>query len=115
MSGITCQAISPLRKIGNRFLESEIAKMDEAIKESRRLKSRKKPGFPLAKRQKVEELQNKRSEGARIIDKLNRLLPEGLILRQFLLRMRILTEITGKASSDNRIAMFMRFCRRRGF
>ena len=106
------QAISS-QEDRNRFLESEIAKMDEAIKEIATLKA-EKADF-LAKKQKVEELQNKRFEGARIIDTLNQLLPEGAYITAISAKDENSYEITGKASSDNRIAMFMRVLRRRGF
>lgn len=99
------QAISS-QEDRNRFLESEIAKMDEAIKEIATLKA-EKADF-LAKKQKVEELQNKRFEGARIIDTLNQLLPEGAYITAISAKDENSYEITGKASSDNRIAMFMR-------
>ncbi|MGF6147542.1 Fimbrial assembly protein (PilN) [Kingella potus] len=99
------QAISA-QEDRNRFLESEIAKMDEAIKEIATLKA-EKADF-LAKKQKVEELQNKRFEGARIIDTLNQLLPEGAYINSISARDESSYEITGRASSDNRIAMFMR-------
>ena len=99
------QAISS-QEARNRFLEQEIQKTDEAIKEIASLEA-EKADF-LAKKQKVEELQNKRFEGARIIDTLNQLLPEGAYVLSIASQDGDSYDITGKASSDNRIAMFMR-------
>lgn len=99
------QAISS-QEARNTFLEQEIQKTDEAIKEIASLEA-EKADF-LAKKQKVEELQNKRFEGARIIDTLNQLLPEGAYILSIASQDGDSYDITGKASSDNRIAMFMR-------
>ena len=99
------QAISS-QEARNTFLEQEIQKTDEAIKEIASLEA-EKADF-LAKKQKVEELQNKRFEGARIIDTLNQLLPEGAYVLSIASQDGDSYDITGKASSDNRIAMFMR-------
>ena len=99
------QAISS-QEARNTFLEQEIQKTDEAIKEIASLEA-EKADF-LSKKQKVEELQNKRFEGARIIDTLNQLLPEGAYVLSIASQDGDSYDITGKASSDNRIAMFMR-------
>lgn len=90
----------------NAFLEDEIKTLDTAIVEIASLKAEKE-NF-LAKKQKVEELQSKRFEGARIIDTLNQLLPEGAFLLSISSTDGKSYEIKGKASSDNKIAMFMR-------
>ena len=95
------QAISA-QESRNSFLEGEIKTLDIAIAEIASLKAEKEDF--LAKKQKVEELQSKRFEGAHIIDTLNQLIPEGV----FLLSVSSSDEIKGKASSDNRIAMFMK-------
>ena len=103
--GAINQAIS-LQEDRNTFLENENKKMDEVIKEIATLKAEKEDF--LAKKQKVEELQSKRFEGARIVDTLNQLLPEGTFITSVSSKDEILYEISGKASSDNRIAVFMR-------
>ena len=66
----------------------------------------------LERRQKVAELDNKRFEGARIIDTLNQLVPDGAYLLSLTgdASKNIISNqytITGKAISDNKVAMFM--------
>ena len=99
------QAISA-QESRNAFLEGEIKILDTAIAEIASLKAEKEDF--LAKKQKVEELQSKRFEGAQIIDTLNQLIPEGVFLFSVSSSDEKNYEIKGKASSDNRIAMFMK-------
>ena len=99
------QAIST-QESRNAFLEGEIKTLDTAIAEIASLKAEKEDF--LAKKQKVEELQSKRFEGAHIIDTLNQLIPEGAFLLSVSSANEKSYEIKGKASSDNRIAMFMK-------
>ena len=99
------QAISN-QESRNAFLEGEIKTLDTAIAEIASLKAEKEDF--LAKKQKVEELQGKRFEGAHIIDTLNQLIPEGAFLLSVSSANEKSYEIKGKASSDNRIAMFMK-------
>ena len=99
------QAIST-QESRNAFLEGEIKTLDTAIAEIASLKAEKEDF--LAKKQKVEELQGKRFEGAHIIDTLNQLIPEGAFLLSVSSANEKSYEIKGKASSDNRIAMFMK-------
>lgn len=99
------QAIST-QESRNAFLEGEIKILDTAIAEIASLKAEKEDF--LAKKQKVEELQSKRFEGAQIIDTLNQLIPEGVFLISVSSSNEKNYEIKGKASSDNRIAMFMK-------
>ena len=99
------QAIST-QESRNSFLEGEIKTLDRAIAEIACLKAEKEDF--LAKKQKVEELQSKRFEGAQIIDTLNQLIPEGVFLISVSSSDEKNYEIKGKASSDNRIAMFMK-------
>ncbi|WP_049252832.1 PilN domain-containing protein [Neisseria elongata] len=99
------QAISA-QESRNAFLEGEIKILDTAIAEIASLKAEKEDF--LAKKQKVEELQSKRFEGAQIIDTLNQLIPEGVFLISVSSSNEKNYEIKGKASSDNRIAMFMK-------
>ena len=99
------QAIST-QESRNSFLAGEIKTLDRAIAEIASLKAEKEDF--LAKKQKVEELQSKRFEGAQIIDTLNQLIPEGVFLISVSSSNEKNYEIKGKASSDNRIAMFMK-------
>ena len=90
----------------NQFLETEISKLDTDLGEIKKLKQEKE-NF-LAKKQKVEELQEKRSQAAYIIDTLNVLTPENTYLTAVNAENPTTYTITGRAMSDNKIAMLMR-------
>lgn len=90
----------------NAFLESEITKLDNDLGEIKKLEQEKE-NF-LAKKQKVEELQEKRSQAAYIVDTLNVLIPENTYLTTLEAENPTSYTLTGRAQSDNRIAMFMR-------
>ena len=90
----------------NAFLESEITKLDNDLGEIKKLEQEKE-NF-LAKKQKVEELQEKRSQAAYIVDTLNVLMPENTYLTTLEAENPTSYTLTGRAQSDNRIAMFMR-------
>jgi type IV pilus assembly protein PilN len=92
----------------NQVLKDGLTQLDGQIAEIKKLQA-EKASF-LARKQKVEELESKRFEAARIVDTLNTLVPEGLYLTA-------ITgddanpdnySISGKAISDSKIAMFMR-------
>lgn len=99
------QAISK-QQARNEFLTQEIAKLDIELAEIGKLKE-EKDNF-LSRKQKVEELQEKRFQAARIIDTLNILVPEGTYLTSIDAANPTTYNISGKATSDNKIAMFMR-------
>lgn len=90
----------------NQFLETEISKLDTDLGEIKKLQQEKE-NF-LAKKQKVEELQEKRSQAAYIIDTLNVLTPENTYLTAVNAENPTTYTITGRAMSDNKIAMLMR-------
>ena len=90
----------------NQFLETEISKLDTDLGEIKKLQQEKE-NF-LAKKQKVEELQEKRSQAAYIIDTLNGLTPENTYLTAVNAENPTTYTITGRAMSDNKIAMLMR-------
>ena len=90
----------------NQFLETEISKLDTDLGEIKKLQQEKE-NF-LAKKQKVEELQEKRSQAAYIIDTLNVLTPENTYLTAVNPENPTTYTITGRAMSDNKIAMLMR-------
>ena len=90
----------------NQFLETEISKLDTDLGEIKKLQQEKE-NF-LAKKQKVEELQDKRSQAAYIIDTLNVLTPENTYLTAVNAENPTTYTITGRAMSDNKIAMLMR-------
>ena len=90
----------------NALLGKEIEKLDKALGEILKLKQEKE-NF-LSKKQKVEELQEKRSQAAYIIDSLNVVTPDNSYLTALEAESSTSYKITGRASSDNKIAMFMR-------
>lgn len=90
----------------NAFLEAEITKLDNDLGEIKKLQQEKE-NF-LAKKQKVEELQEKRSQAAYIIDSLNVVIPDNTYITSLDAENPTSYTITGRAISDNKIAMFMR-------
>lgn len=90
----------------NAFLEAEITKLDNDLGEIKKLQQEKE-NF-LAKKQKVEELQEKRSQAAYIIDNLNVVIPDNTYITSLDAENPTSYKITGRAISDNKIAMFMR-------
>lgn len=90
----------------NETLTAGIAALDTEIAEINKLKE-EKANF-LARKQKVEELENQRFEAARIVDTLNTLVPEGLYLTSITGKDALNYTISGKAISDSKIAIFMR-------
>lgn len=94
----------------NENLEAGIAVLDGELKEINELNKRKHDF--LVRKQKVEELDNKRFEGARIIDTLNQLVPDGTYIIKIDASGNGTTindsyTITGKAISDNKVATLM--------
>ena len=90
----------------NAFLEAEITKLDNDLGEIKKLQQEKE-NF-LAKKQKVEELEEKRSQAAYIIDSLNVVIPDNTYITSLDAENPTSYKITGRAISDNKIAMFMR-------
>lgn len=90
----------------NAFLEAEITKLDNDLGEIKKLQQEKE-NF-LSKKQKVEELQEKRSQAAYIIDSLNVVIPDNTYITSLDAENPTSYKITGRAISDNKIAMFMR-------
>lgn len=90
----------------NALIGKEIEKLDKALGEILKLQQEKE-NF-LSKKQKVEELQEKRSQAAYIIDSLNVVTPDNSYLTALEAESSTSYKITGRASSDNKIAMFMR-------
>lgn len=91
----------------NQFITDETAKLDKKLQTIKDLNAQKEDF--LAKKQKVEELQNKRFEGARIVDTLNILLPDSVYLTSIKADSRNPNkyEISGRATNDRYIASFM--------
>ena len=118
MAGVAAAAVAYFALLGmvenqlgrNESLQTGIAGLDKELAEIKTLNEQKR-NF-LERRQKVAELDNKRFEGARIIDTLNQLVPDGAYLLSLTgdASKNIISNqytITGKAISDNKVAMFM--------
>ncbi len=95
----------------NEELNAGIKELDAQIVKVRDLQAQKQ-SF-LERKQKVEELDNKRFEGARIVDTVNQLVPEGAYLTSIQniggsdAVISNTYTLVGKAISDNKVAMFM--------
>ena len=95
----------------NEELNAGIKELDAQIVKVRELQAQKQ-SF-LERKQKVEELDNKRFEGARIVDTVNQLVPEGAYLTSIQniggsdAVISNTYTLVGKAISDNKVAMFM--------
>ena len=95
----------------NEELNAGIKELDAQIVKVKELQAQKQ-SF-LERKQKVEELDNKRFEGARIVDTVNQLVPEGSYLTSIQniggsnAQISNTYTLVGKAISDNKVAMFM--------
>ena len=90
----------------NQQLTDGIAQLDIQIKEVETLEAEKRDF--LARKAKVEELENQRFEAARMIDSLNTVAPEGVYLTGIKAKDVSTYTLSGKATSDSKIADFMR-------
>ena len=95
----------------NEELNAGIKELDAQIVKVKDLQAQKQ-SF-LERKQKVEELDNKRFEGARIVDTVNQLVPDGAYLTSIQniggsdANISNTYTLVGKAISDNKVAMFM--------
>ena len=90
----------------NNFLQTEIDRLDRELGEIDKLQQEKE-AF-LAKKLKVEELQEKRYQAAYILDSLNTLTPDNTYLTALEAESPTRYKISGHAISDNKIAVMMR-------
>ena len=90
----------------NNFLQTEIDRLDRELGEIDKLQQEKE-AF-LAKKLKVEELQEKRYQAAYILDSLNALTPDNTYLTVLEAESPTSYKISGHAISDNKIAVMMR-------
>lgn len=91
----------------NTFLAQQIEEEDKKLVEIKKLREEKR-NF-LDRKQKIEELQHKRFQAAYIVDTLNVLIPDGTYLTSIKADNAPNTYLlNGKATSDNKIAIFMR-------
>jgi type IV pilus assembly protein PilN len=89
----------------NRTLKTEIAKLDEQIKEIDRLRDQIQA--VLARKQIVETLQGNRSETVHLLDQLVRQLPDGIYLRS-VRQVGPKVTVVGYAQSNARVSTLMR-------
>jgi type IV pilus assembly protein PilN len=89
----------------NKLLRTEIAKLDEQIKEIDRL--REQTQALLARKQVVETLQTNRTEAVHLLDQMVRQLPDGVYLRS-LRQTGTKVTLVGFAQSNARVSTLMR-------
>jgi type IV pilus assembly protein PilN len=89
----------------NALLKTEIAKLDEQIKEIDKL--REQTQALLARKQVVETLQTNRTEAVHLIDQMVRQLPDGVYLRS-LKQVGPKVTLIGYAQSNARVSTLMR-------
>ena len=89
----------------NNLLKTEIAKLDEQIKEIDRLRDQTQA--LLARKQVVETLQTNRTEAVHLLDQLVRQLPDGLYLKSVKQNGTRVT-LVGYAQSSARVSTLMR-------
>lgn len=89
----------------NKLLKTEIAKLDEQIKEIDKL--REQTQALLARKQVVETLQTNRTDAVHLLDQIVRQLPDGIYLRTVRQADTKVT-LTGYAQSNARVSTLMR-------
>ncbi|WP_308033417.1 PilN domain-containing protein [Neisseria bergeri] len=90
----------------NTLLETSIAHLDTELSKIQKLKQ-EKDAF-LIKKNKIEELQLKRLQAAKILDSLNEAVPESTYLTSLDAVTADSYRLNGRTSSDNRVAAMMR-------
>ncbi|HEZ4778969.1 TPA: PilN domain-containing protein [Neisseria meningitidis] len=90
----------------NTLLETSIAHLDTELSEKQKLKQ-EKDAF-LIKKNKIEELQLKRLQAAKILDSLNEAVPGSTYLTSLDAVTADSYRLSGRTSSDNRVAAMMR-------
>ncbi|HEZ0636122.1 TPA: PilN domain-containing protein [Neisseria meningitidis] len=90
----------------NTLLETSIAHLDTELSEIQKLKQ-EKDAF-LIKKNKIEELQLKRLQAAKILDSLNEAVPGSTYLTSLDAVTANSYRLSGRTSSDNRVAAMMR-------
>jgi type IV pilus assembly protein PilN len=103
--GLQLGSIQDEQDVRNRYLKSEIAKLDKEIDEIKALKDM--VAALLARKQVIDVLQADRSGTVRLLDMLARQAPEGVVLRSASLEGARLS-LTGSTRSHAWVAVFMR-------
>lgn len=88
----------------NRFLENEIAALDNKIAEIKKLEDRK--AMLLAKMDVIQQLQKSRPEIVHLFEEIAKTVPDGVYLTQFSQSGSSLT-FRGKAQSNARVSAYM--------
>jgi type IV pilus assembly protein PilN len=89
----------------NRFLKSEIAKLDKEIAEINKLKD--EIAALLARKQVIETLQTDRAQTVHLLDELVRQMPDGVYLKSMVQRGLRIT-VVGYSQSNARVSTLMR-------
>lgn len=89
----------------NKFLKTEIAKLDKEIDEIKKLKD--EIAALLARKKAIEDLQADRAQTVHLLDELVRQTPEGVYLRAFKQR-GLRVDVVGYAQSNARVSTLMR-------
>jgi type IV pilus assembly protein PilN len=89
----------------NRFLQSEIAKLDKEIAEINKLKD--EIAALLARKQVIETLQTDRAQTVHLLDELVRQMPEGVYLKSVVQR-GMNVNVVGYSQSNARVSTLMR-------
>lgn len=89
----------------NTLLRTEIAKLDDQIKEIDKLRDQIQQ--VLARKQVVEALQSNRNEAVHLLDQLVRQLPDGIYLQQ-IKQTDAKVQVVGYAQSNARVSTLMR-------
>lgn len=89
----------------NKLLKTEIAKLDDQIKEIDKLRDQIQQ--VLARKQVVENLQSNRNEAVHLLDQMVRQLPDGIYLRS-IRENGTKVQIIGYAQSNARVSTLMR-------
>ena len=89
----------------NRFLKSEIAKLDKEIAEINKLKDEIQA--LLARKQVIETLQTDRAQTVHLLDELVRQMPEGVYLKSMVQR-GLNINLVGYSQSNARVSTLMR-------
>ncbi|WP_046004928.1 PilN domain-containing protein [Pseudoalteromonas rubra] len=93
------------QEIKNRYLSSEIKKLDKRIGEIQGLNQQKEN---LQRRIRlIEELQSNRNLGTQIIDEVTRVVPAGVYLTS-LERQKNMIKVIGRSESNNRLSQMLR-------
>ena len=89
----------------NRFLKSEIAKLDKEIAEINKLKD--EISALLARKQVIETLQTDRAQTVHLLDELVRQMPEGVYLKS-MVQSGMKVNVLGYSQSNARVSTLMR-------